>query len=285
MSPSDRSGSSGSAGPSGDRADPSGSSPVEPDLGDGRPTSSRRSFLGRAAVGAAAGGLVWAAPSILTVDAAAAASCGTGGTLNWANATPPGNPTSITVGTVVATIAHTDPNNVGSSPNFAVNTGTFGGQSSAWYQMQMEGAQTNQAMTVTFTFSKQVNGLTFQFFDIDQNADADTTGFYRDVVWVTGTNAANATVGTSATNLGSSVSGNGTFASPFLPNNGSSNATAGQGNARITFNGPVQTVTITYQARAPRRGNNTAYPYPNGAGNGWSSQRIGIGNMGWTGCT
>src|SRR4051794_23818323 len=70
-------------------------------------TTSRRTFLRRTAAGVAAGGLVWAAPSILTLDAAAAASCGTGGTINWQGQTTGSSPGSITSNGVVATITKT----------------------------------------------------------------------------------------------------------------------------------------------------------------------------------
>ncbi|HEY5153089.1 MAG TPA: twin-arginine translocation signal domain-containing protein, partial [Acidimicrobiales bacterium] len=57
----------------------------------------RRAFLTRAGAGAAVGGLVWVAPSILTIDAAAAASCGTGThTLNWGSVTAGTSPASVT---------------------------------------------------------------------------------------------------------------------------------------------------------------------------------------------
>ena len=257
-----------------------------PDLpADPTPTgTSRRAFLGRATVGLAAGGLVWAAPSILTIDAAAAASCGAGGTINWTNVTPT-SPSSVTVGTVTASITHTDASGIGSSPDFEINSGSsFGGQSNAWYQLQILGAQTGQLQTVTFTFSMQVNSLSFTFFDIDQNTTTSGVGRYRDSVWVAGTNAANAAVATTATALGTNVAGAGTSANPFLPVNGSDNVTNGAGNATITFNAPVKTVTITYQARAPKNNGGTDLGFGNG-NTGWASQRIGISNLNWTGCT
>src|SRR3954453_21785622 len=82
---------------------------------DERPTSSRRTFLTRSAAGAAAGGLLWVAPAVLTVDAAAAASCGTGThTLSWDDATSaanldgplPNSPTAVaTTGDTIRTAA------------------------------------------------------------------------------------------------------------------------------------------------------------------------------------
>jgi hypothetical protein len=256
---------------------------TSPEAGGGLSTS-RRAFMGRAAAGVAVGGLVWAAPSILTLDAAAAASCGTGGTIDWSTVVPTTNPTSVTVGTVTAAITHTDPSGIGSAPDFSINTGSFGGQSAPWYQLQIVNAQTNNLQTVTFTFTKQVNNLSFQFFDIDQNTTTSGVGRYRDAIFVSGVNAASTAIGTTPSGLGANVNGLGTSASPFLPLNGSNNITDGSGNATITFNAPVMTVTITYQAKAPKNAAGTDLGF--GGGNtGWASQRIGIGNLSWNGCT
>ena len=43
-------------------------------------------------------------------------------------------------------------------------------------------------------------------------------------------------------------------------------------------------MTITYQARAPKNNGGNDIGFGNG-NSGWASQRIGIGNLTWTGCT
>jgi len=220
---------------------------------------------------------VWAAPSILTLDAAAAASCGTGGSVDWSTiATAPTFPFTTTSNTVVTTVsrgavpasAGTDAYTVG-PPQTALGTSapTFGGFGAAntykYLFLRMVNAPNNATMSVTFTFSKSVNNLTFTFLDID-GANNQT---WRDRVVVSAP-PNTAPFGATKPGGGNNPAGTGTAANPLL-GNGSVGDTTDNGNATIKFNNPVSSVTITYSAAKAAT----------------TDQYIGITNLSWNGCT
>ncbi len=251
-------------------------------------STSRRAFIGRTAAGVAAGGLVWAAPSILTLDAAAAASCGTGvHTLNWGTVTAGTSPASVvsTGGTgshPTVTIGHTQTantiqnNGLGGYDCFDVINSQIGGQTANSYLLSINTNSQANFVTVTFTFpaGTSVNGLSFQIFDIDYS----TTYNFQDVVRITGVNSANAAATFSSTpNTSYTVANNNSATLTLTGLNYSGNPNTGvppnsaNGNATITSTQSIRSVTVTYSPGIPTDAN----PY----------QYISIGNLTWTTCT
>ncbi|WP_188778004.1 hypothetical protein [Marmoricola endophyticus] len=116
-------------------------------------------------------------------------------------------------------------------------------------------AGTSQVQTVTFTFSSAVTDLRFSLLDID-SASSTTNGtttvaYYDSVQPSTGFTFTRPT--------GSTVTGSGTAAAPFIqPNNNtpvdpSSNA----GNVDLVYAGPTTSVSIRY---AQQGGSNSTVP-------------------------
>ncbi len=227
---------------------------------------------------------MWAAPSILTLDAAAAASCRTGAhSLNWGGATNgagPGTFTStggLTFGIIVGTNnSPTNPANSGGGGSLGnnwtvVNNGTqIGNQTAGFWYMQMKATAGGSAQWLETTFdfgTHSVVGLSFTVYDIDIN-DAGNT--WRDIVSVSGRNAANVLQTVTATKAGG--------ATPTLAGNPGTNPSAtgttnvgtnsANGNVTFTIATAVKTVTVRFAA-----GLVTA-----------PIQYVGIGNLTWTSC-
>jgi hypothetical protein len=258
------------------------------------PRSSRRTFLTRSAAGAAAGGVLWVAPAVLTVDAAAAASCVGNTGLVWSNyATGAGSTSGTGTGTGVfatgsganlvnVTVSTTNPDSVASSGGggslgncFTVIANQIGGNSGkAWY-MQMHATAVGQGLTTTFAFSKAVVGLSFSIYDIDRVNNGGTL-IWTDKVVITGVkNGGGAASATAAKPGTSTVALTGTpGTSPTYTGTGSANIdpSSPDGNGSVTFNNPVTSVTLTYTA--PELANLPSTPF----------QFMGIGNLSWTGC-
>jgi len=249
----------------------------------------RRAFLTRAGAGAAVGGLVWVAPSILTLDAAAAASCVGNTGLVWNNfATGAGAgvfATGAGANLVNVTVTTTNPNGVGSSGgggslgnNFSVIANQIGGNAGkAWY-MQMMATAAGNHMTTTFTFSKAVVGLTFSIYDIDRVLNAGNT-VWTDRVIITGVKSGGGAAALTATKPAGStvdiVTGT-TATSGHYTGTGNVNIapTSSNGNGIATFTdaGGVTSVTIDYIA--PDAAYIPSTPF----------QFMGVGNLGWTSC-
>ncbi|MGZ4759853.1 MAG: hypothetical protein ACXV95_12395 [Acidimicrobiales bacterium] len=247
--------------------------------------TSRRAFIARTTVGLAAAGVVWAAPSILTVDAAAAGSCGVAvSTLDWSLVTTgaPG-PSSVSGQTnmhgVTATISHTDPNGRAFTDSFQALTlasaGARFGNATQWYELQMSGASVGDLQTATFAFNNALNSLSFTLLDIDQNNN-NQTGRWRDIVSVAATGATGSAVGFTTSAMGANVTGSGTTATPFSATGSNVGNTSTAGNVTLSFTAPVKSFVITYNAAAPTGSTQTT---------GFDEQRIGITNLTWTGCT
>jgi hypothetical protein len=277
-----------------------------PLLDDHASGSTRRAFLTRSAAGAAVGGLIWVAPSVLTVDAAAAASCGVGThTLSWGDATSATlnldgalpNSTTATVsgdtirtaamGGVTATITYTNPNGVANSTTanslgtcFSVINNQIGANAGKSWYMQMKATAVNQHLTTTLTFRKAgvligLNALTFTMYDIDKVNGTGT--LWTDRIVVTGT--LNGTpVPLTATKAGAGAN------SPVIAGSGTNAVTAtgggnlnidpssNAGNVTFVFSGPVDTVLIDYIA--PDTGSVTSNPF----------QFTALSNVTWTTC-
>jgi hypothetical protein len=226
----------------------------------------RRGFLVKAGVGTAAAGALWVAPSVLGIDTAfAGASCLQTGTLDWDTFTTGNTPpaTLVSQGAVgsypALTLSYTltpvgTPN--AQTGNNTVTAGPEGGINQKFYQLRMTPGSAGQGFNLTYTFSQPVYNLKFIILDIDRSQNA-----WVDIAWIT-----SAAAFTFTSNNNPSYTGNGTAATPWTATgNTAVPNTANNGNANITFAGPVTTFTISY-----RSGN------PNG-----TEQHIGIADMTW----
>ncbi len=227
---------------------------------------------------------MWAAPSILSIDAAAAASCGSGThTLNWGNVTAGTSPASVTSSggaPLAVAIGHTQTGNtvanggLGGYDCFDVIDAQVGNQSAHSYLLQIATSNRNRFVTVTFTFpvGTTVNGLSFQVFDIDYS----TTYNFQDIITVTGVKAGGGAAAFSAT-PGTAFTVGGTATSRMMTGAAGGNPATGQptdstsGNSTVTSTDSIASVTIRYEPGTPRDAN----PY----------QYVSIGNLTWTGCT
>jgi len=223
---------------------------------------------------------------MLTVDAAAAASCAGNTGLVWNNfATGAGVGTFATgsgASLVNVVVTTTNPNSASNSggtgslgTSFTVIAGQIGGNTGkAWY-MQMRATAANQHLTTTFTFSKTVVGLSFTMYDIDR---VNSGGLlWTDKVIVTGIKPGGAAANATATKpAGSTVditTGTSATARTFV-GTGDVNIdpSSSNGNGIVTFTDPVTSVTVDYIA--PDAAYVTSAPF----------QFMGIGNLSWTSC-
>jgi hypothetical protein len=145
--------------------DPTPSPTVEP--GD----MSRRSLLGKAAVGAA---VAWTAPVVLAVPASAEVSC-TEDEVNWqiwefslndlAN-----NPFDVPVGATGTMSVSFDDSNMGAgtaTPGYA-QVVPLGGFVSDFISIEMSASAPGEYSTITFAFDEPVLSLTFTLLDVDR---------------------------------------------------------------------------------------------------------------------
>lgn len=223
-------------------------------VGDAQ-TSSRRSFMTRAAGAGAVAGAVWVAPAIIKVDSAGAASgtCARS-TLAWGS--PGVGNSGGTVDGVAVTIANlfAGPNTGRASAGISNSTsGTF----TPHYRLAWSapGGVTGDTITMTMTFSPQVSDVCFTLTDLDAS-----TG-WRDTVTVSATGPGTPIV--SALSTGAFVQGS----NPWNGNPASGNASAAEGNVEVLVTGVVSTITIAYAA-----GPETS-----------QSQHVGVINPNW--CT
>lgn len=103
----------------------------------------------------------------------------------------------------------------------------------------------NDRQTITFDFGRPVTNLSFTISDVDASGTTNgNTGQYRDAVYVS--QAPTSVV------LGDRVTGSGTTASPWVPNVATSNnsaldnTTSARGNVRLTYAGPIQSLSVTF---------------------------------------
>lgn len=129
-----------------------------------------------------------------------------------------------------------------------------------WNYIELEmlqGLKEGDSITVTITLSQAMENLSFTLHDIDS-----TQGGWRDTVIVN-------TLGFTLAR-GSNIQGAGTSGDPIRPINvGDTPISSGLGDVRITWPGPIQTVTFTY--RAGITGNS-------------QNQHIGLGNISFSDC-
>jgi hypothetical protein len=229
-------------------------------------TFDRRAALKKGAIGVGAAGALWAAPSVMGFDAAfAGSSCAQRDTLDW---TPYSGLTfsSKTYPAISSfsalTVTHPAITTVGSgvvavAPNDAIVTQNFGGQSAAYYQIQMNNTKTGVGYNATFNFSATVYNLKFTLFDIDYTASS-----WKDTVWIGGT-----FTGFSTNRTGFSTpatfSGSGTVGTPWTGTAGAASSVS-NGNVNVVMT-TCSTFTLSFRSTTPIG----------------TSQRIGLGNLTW----
>jgi hypothetical protein len=228
----------------------------------------RRRFLSAALVASAGVGAVWITPEILTVSAAAAASCANSGIIDWSGFTDGASPTSVTNAGVTVSLTKNDPSNQdpgNTNQGFQVSTI----QASPLvknYRIAMGGSGTVSAFVeLLLVFSVPIHNLTFQLVDIDQ-------GGFIDLASVVAKLGAGPDLGfTSSLPTGSTVTlGTGTNANPWVNSATGVNVPIGQsqGSINVSVVGPLDHLTIR-QKRAST------------AAGGLGAQHIGVSNLKW----
>jgi hypothetical protein len=232
---------------------------------DQRPGEPRQ--VGRRAV---TRGAAWSIPVIsLAVAAPSMAASGCvmkTGQLSWDvfgdGTSQTGNALATTGGTGV-TVTISVAGDTGATGNGVVTSALTGGLSQVMRFTSLNNV-TDTSQTVTITFNKPVQNLTFSLLDIDS-----ATGGYNDQVIIntpgyTGTTHKNL-VGTG------SATGNGNGNGPYRPQNGDSpvDGSSPNGNVDLAWTGPVSSVSFIYRQ--------------NGRMNG--SPFIGISDLSFQSCT
>lgn len=210
-----------------------------------------------------AAGIAWAVPVITAASAAPAfADSGCVVQTNFDNLAVGSRPTTLYFppSTITASVAFTSTGNGGD--NTPGDTGLVEATNTTppWNYIEMEmlsSLRAGDSITATITLTAPVENLSFILHDIDSEQSA-----WRDEVVVN-------TPGWTAV-LGPGLQGAGTSANPYRPNAvGDYPISSGQGDLRLTWAGPVSSVSFTY--RAGINGNS-------------QNQHIGLGNISFSDC-
>lgn len=210
-----------------------------------------------------AAGMAWAVPVITAATAAPAfAVSGCVVQTNFDNLAVGSRPTTLYFppSTITASVAFTSTGNGGD--NTPGDTGLVAATNTtpAWNYIEMEmlaDLEAGDSITATITLTAAVENLSLILHDIDS-----TRSGWRDDVVVN-------TPGWTAV-LGSGLQGAGTSANPYRPNSvGDYPISSGQGDLRLTWAGPVSSVSFTYKA---------------GINGDSRNQHIGLGNISFSDC-
>ena len=241
--------------------DPS-ADPVHPEHG-------RRRFLQRAAV---AGAATWVAPTILTHQAAAAATC-VALTTAWQSLGPPiPSGTTVYTGPPSLTFTYADPT---SAVTTSAVDSTFVRGGFNTYHMQLGSVGTGAGpVTITFTFSTPVTDLSFSVLDVDKNTTGNPA--YVDAIVVGGFLGGVLGTPQTATTTSNPLYVADTSVGTTYKFNGIANAPNASTLADVgfTFAAPIDTVVIEY--RRCTNPNTCSVPTPVTA-----TQGIGISNLGF----
>ena len=245
----------------------SGDDTVEPmtdenDETTARVTSSRRAALGKMA---AVGGAAWVAPQIVSMPAAAAATCAPG-TLDWDSFTTGATFTSATVNGVLVTLNTTT---LAGTTILASNRTIRASPNGSFAQKALQFQQLPNAVgvgqVITFTFDAPVSNLSFTIYDID-----NLFGGWGDRIEIIGAGYTSSIPGsfTPATPTGN-VIGTGTAANLFRGSNTNANwdDNSNRGNVTISYAGPITLF---------------GFRYTNAANTGGGNMRIGISDISWS---
>jgi hypothetical protein len=204
---------------------------------DQRPSEPRQ--VGRRAV---TRGAAWSIPVIsLAVAAPAMAASGctmTTGTLSWdvfADGTSQTGQTLATTGGTGVTVTVSLSGDSGATHNGEVTSAVTGGESKVLRLYDLSN-KANTQQTVTLTFSKPVQNVSFSLLDIDSNG-----GRYADQVIID-------TAGWTATKH-SNVKGSGTASAPYRAQNSNSpvDGSSADSNLDLSWTGPISSVSFTYK--------------------------------------
>jgi hypothetical protein len=196
-------------------------------------------------------GTAWVAPQILSVDAAAAATCRSL-VLDWDGAFAPGvapvpSGSTVLVGATTVTLSWvfagaTNPVATSTVDNLFSRTG----QPRSYHMQLNSAAGATGPVTITLGFSSPVRYLAFRLLDIDASSGPPplVTGWI-DEATVTALNGINAAPGTGST-LGV---GTDTIVADttFRGNRSVANPSATDADIQFEFAGPLTTVTIVYR--------------------------------------
>jgi hypothetical protein len=199
--------------------------------------------VGRRAV---ARGAAWSIPVVtLAVAAPAMAASGcklTTGLLSWdafGSGTNQTGKTLATSGGTGVTVLVSLSGDTGADNNGEVTSTATGGLSKVlrFYDLNNHN---NTSQTVTLTFSKPVQNLSFSLLDVDSASSRGDVG-YEDLVIVN-------TAGWTATKH-AKVKGNGTTALPYraLSTNSPVDGSSGDSNVDLGWTGPLSSVSFTYK--------------------------------------
>ena len=228
-------------------------------------TLSRRRLVGRAAVGVGAVGAAWAAPQIISTEAAAAASCNAG-TLDWDSFTTGATFTSALVNGVTVTLSTTTLTGTTLlGTNRTIRASPNGGVAQKALQFQQLPNAIGIGQDITFSFDAPVSNLTFTLYDID-----NLSGGWGDRIQVLTAGYTSSIPGafTPATPTGN-VIGDGTGGNRFRGSNTNANwnDSSNRGNVTIAYAGPITGFSFRYQ---------------NAANTGGGNMRIGISDLSWS---
>lgn len=200
--------------------------------------------VGRRAV---ARGAAWSIPVVsLAVAAPAMAASGcklTTGLLNWDSFASGSNQTGTalaTSGGTGVTVTISLSGDTSAANNGLVTSTTTGGQSKVlrFYDLNNK---SNTSQTVTLTFNKPVQNLSFSLLDVDSQMGRRGQAAYEDLVIVN-------TAGWTATKH-SNVKGLGTSAQPYraLTTDSPEAGSSADSNVDLGWTGPISSVSFTYK--------------------------------------
>lgn len=182
-------------------------------------------------------GAAWSVPvvSLAATAPAYAASCGTAEILRWSNYTDGTVFSTAQFGTTTITISQ--------SGDLGPDSGKVIHQPEGGFNPTLRFYPANlvsgSSVRVTVAFDRPVSNLSFGILDIDNGGYGSNSFAWRDRVVVE-------TTPTSAS-LGSRVQGGGTASSPYSNNqDGALANTSPNGNATLTWAGPISTVSFRY---------------------------------------
>ncbi len=150
------------------------------------------------------------------------------------------NGTSRTIDGIQVDMSTTDPDGAGSGSNQTVSYSTNGGHSGYLRHSLNGGIDPNSEVTTSFAFSSEVFSLSFILADIDRDQFGTIT--WQDQFSVVGSNGGAPVTFSSLVAGTVTESPSGTFFG-----DGSVPPSEAHGNVNIVFDGPVDSVTITYK--------------------------------------
>lgn len=208
----------------------------------------RRDALRKAAVGAGVAGAAWAAPQILSLDAAAAQSC-VPGTLDWDSFSTGATFTSTVINGITVTLSISALAGTTLAPlNGTIRAAPNGGINQKGLYLGMDSSGPGVGEDVTFTFSVPVSNISFTLTDLDNLIGGANTGWADRVQVLTPGYTSSIPVTFTPAAPAGNVIGAGTGANPFRNSNTNFNYpnTSNRGNVTINYAGPISSFSYRY---------------------------------------